>query len=522
MNALALTVDWTRVSDLEAERAVLGCMTLDKPSIAIAMGVLRAGDFYDPRNAVVFDAITSIDHNAYEGSTVDIRVVVDALRARNVLNTIGGAQYLGELSDSIVSFTHLENHAAIVRNYAGARRAIEKMQAIGAKVLAGQHDPTGIASELSTLAVDLTKTATSRSTVHVREILLSMWEDMGQEPIGAVTWQHQSLTRRFGTLLPTETVLVSAEPAAGKSSLVLELAVHTAKMHGPVLYFVFEMSKAEMGRRITSQESHVDESKILGRVPFDEGDREAIADANNRLMDIPLRISDDTSVTISRMRAEIQHEKTRGGCVMVVIDYLQLVVCENPKASRVEQLDELSRGIKKMAQDFGIIVVVVSSLNDTGENQGAPKLRNLRGSRQLGFDANKVFMLANDGEEFDGDDPPAYRDVAMIASKNRGGAKNAKVRMRFHGPTYSFEPVTDEPEQSWGPQKRGREDAGARQSHVRVAPEHRAAAVAARPVSDGTELAEDDPVYARGGDGLPGVGEHDNGELYDAVGEQYS
>jgi len=517
VNDLALTIDWTRISDLEAERAVLGCMTLDKPSIALAMGVLSARDFFDPRNAVVFDAITSIDHGAYAGDTVDIRVVVDALRARNALNTIGGAQYIGELSDGVVSLSHLESHAAIVRSYAGSRVAMAKMQAIGAKVLAGHHDPCSIAAELSTLAVDLTKTSTSRSTVHVRDILLSMWEDLGQEPAGAVTWHHPILTRRFGTLLPTETVLVSAEPAAGKSSLVLELAVHTAKTHGPVLYFVFEMSKSEMGRRITSQESRVEEAKILGRIPFDEGDHDAIAAVNNRLMSVPLRISDDTSVTISRMRAEIQHEKTRGGCIMVVIDYLQLVVCENPKASRVEQLDELSRGIKKMAQDFGVIVVVVSSLNDTGENQGAPKLRNLRGSRQLGFDANKVFMLANDGEEFDGDDPPAYRDVAMIASKNRGGAKNAKVRMRFHGPTYSFAPITDEQEPQWGPQKRDREDAGARASHVRIAPAHRAAAVAARPVSDGTELAEDDPVYARAGDGLPGAGENDNGELFDTA-----
>ena len=488
MTPLGLTVDWSRLSDLDAERAVIGCMMLDKPSIAIAAGVLRPSDFYDPRNALIFDVITSINHGAYAGDVVDIRLITDGLRSRDRLTTVGGAQYLAELSDGIGSFAHLENHATIVRNEASARLAMEKMQSIGSRVMSGLHDPTALASELSTLAVDLTKTATSRSTVHVRDILLAMWDDLGQEPEGAVTWHHPVLTRRFGTLLPTETVLVSAEPAAGKSSLVLELAVHTAKHHGPVLYFVFEMSKSEMGRRITAQESKVEEAKILGRVPFDDGDHDSIAAANNRLMSAPLRISDDTSVTISRMRAEIQHEKTRGGCVMVVIDYLQLVVCENPKSSRVEQLDELSRGIKKMAQDFGVIVVVVSSLNDTGEGGGAPKLRNLRGSRQLGFDANKVFMLANDGDEFDGDDPPPYRDVAMIASKNRGGAKNAKVRLRFHGPTYSFVPIEDEQAPAWSPQPAPRE------SYARVVTPRQPAY---DPTDDGTRSFEETNAGAR-------------------------
>lgn len=424
-------------SDAEAERAVIASMLLDADCIPLVLSRVRAGHFYDPKMALIYEVIAELDHAR---TPVDVVTVAAALRARDRLNTVGGAQFIGDVTDSIPTTAHVESHARIVTDLAATRRAIDGMTALIAMARGGYHDPRQMAAKLGALALDMTQADQARATMPVDQVMETMFDGIGEEPEGAIDWPWPSLTYKFGPFLPSETVLVSAEPATGKSSLVLMWAIHAAKMGKRVLYFSFEMSREELGRRMLAQESGVTEGKMLGRQgAIDTAEMQAMQAAGRLLAALPMALSDDPAVTLLRLRAEIQFAKATRGCDMVVVDYLQLIQKENDDKEKNEtnRLEALSRGLKALAMEFKIVLVVVSSLNDTKGQKGAPVMGNLRGSRSLGFDANKIFMLYTE-DEIDEDNPPATMDVKIKARKNRAGQRNATATLRFTGPLYRF------------------------------------------------------------------------------------
>lgn len=431
--------------DLEAERAVLASMLLDPDCIPLVLSRLRSGYFYDPRHSLVFEVMADLDRSR---TPVDLVTVCAGLRERDRMNTVGGAQYIGELTDAIPTTAHVESHARIVTDYAASRAAIYGMEALIAMARRGYNDPRQLASKLGALALDMTRADQTRATMPVGQVLETMFDGIGEEPVGAVDWPWPALTRKFGPMLPSEVVMVSAEPATGKSSLVLMLAVHAAKAGRHVLYFSFEMSREELGRRMLAQESGVPEGKMLGRYgAIDASEMLAMQDAGRRLAALPIALSDDPAVTLLRLRAEIQFARATRGCDVVVVDYLQLIQKESDDKEKNEttRLEALSRGLKALAMEFKVILIVVSSLNDTKGQKGAPVMGNLRGSRSLGFDANKIFMLYTE-DEIDEENPPPVMEVKIKARKSRSGQRNATATLRFEGALYRFCPVDeDEP-----------------------------------------------------------------------------
>lgn len=423
--------------DLPAERAVIASMILNADCVPLVLSRVQAADFYDPRNALVFEVIAELDHNR---TPIDVLTIVRSLRAHDRINTVGGAQYLGELTDEIPTTAHVEAHARIVTDLSACRRAIDRMVALTALARGGYHDPRMLASKLGEIALDMTRANQTRSTLPVAQVLETMFDGIGEEPVGAIGWPWPELTVKFGPFLPSECVLVSAEPATGKSSLVLMLAIHAARSGRHVLYFSFEMSREELGRRMLAQESGVSEGKMLGRHgAIDAQEMTAMQKAGRELAAMSIAISDDPAVTLLRLRAEIQFAMATKGCDFVVVDYLQLIQKESDDKEKNEttRLEALSRGLKALAMEFKIVLIVVSSLNDTSGQKGAPAMRNLRGSRSLGFDANKVFMLYTE-EEIDEENPPPVMDVKIKARKNRAGQLNATATLRFCGPLYRF------------------------------------------------------------------------------------
>lgn len=423
--------------DLAAERAVLASMLLDPGCIPLVLSRLHEGDFYDPKHALVFDVIAELDRNK---TPVDITTVAAVLRSRDRINTAGGIQYVGELTDEIPTTAHVEAHAKIVTDMAAARHAIDGMEALISRARHGYTDPRLLASGLGKLALETTRSDQARATMPVAQVLETMFDGIGEEPVGAIDWPWVECTLKFGPLLPSECVLVSAEPATGKSSLVLMLAIHAAKRGKHVLYFSFEMSREELGRRMLAQESGVSEGKMLGRHgAISASEMVAMQTAGRCLAGLSIALSDDPAVTLLRLRAEIQFAIATKGCDMVVVDYLQLIQKESDDKEKNEttRLEALSRGLKALAQEFKIVVIVVSSLNDTKGQKGAPVMGNLRGSRSLGFDANKVFMLYTE-EEIDEENPPPVMDVKIKARKNRAGQRNATATLRFYGALYRF------------------------------------------------------------------------------------
>jgi replicative DNA helicase len=423
--------------DLDAERAVIASMLLDCDCIPLVLSRLNAGDFYHPKHALVFDVIAELDRNK---TPIDITTVAAVLRSRDRINTVGGAQFLGELTDVIPTTAHVEAHAKIVTDFAAARHAIEGMEALIAMARRGYTDPRLLASKLGKLALEVTRSDQARATMPVADVLETMFDGIGEEPVGAIDWPWAECTQKFGPFLPSECVLVSAEPATGKSSLVLMLAIHAAKRGKHVLYFSFEMSREELGRRMLAQESSVPEGKMLGRQGAIEAhEMVAMQTAGRCLAGLSIALSDDPAVTLLRLRAEIQFALATKGCDMVVVDYLQLIQKESDDKEKNEttRLEALSRGLKALAQEFKIVMIVVSSLNDTKGQKGAPVMGNLRGSRSLGFDANKIFMLYTE-DEIDEENPPPVMDVKVKARKNRAGQRNATATLRFYGALYRF------------------------------------------------------------------------------------
>ena len=432
--------------NLDAEASLLGAMLLNEEPIGLAIEQqLVPEDFYKPAHGHVFAAIKVLSQAA---DAVDVVTVADELRRHNLIDELGGLNFLLELQNATPSISSAGRYIRIVRDTSTLRRLIRGASEIADIGYSAPADIKNAIDKAEQIVFDIGDEQIVDSLKKLHELtgtVAQILEDRydAKSDVTGVRTGYTKLDKLLSGLQPGTLNIVGARPAMGKSAFALGMAVSAARTtNRPVLFFSLEMSAPELTQRILSAEALVDSDRMrTGNLA--DADWTKITNAINRL-EIPLYIDDTSQITVTQIRQKLRRVSVSDAApALVVIDYLQLMGGGNNENRQLE-VSEISRGLKMLARDFGIPVVALSQLSRTIETRAdrRPVLADLRESGALEQDADVVMFLyreeAANAEARNND--KGYADV--IVQKHRSGP-TGDVRLLFNKAYTQF---VDEPE----------------------------------------------------------------------------
>lgn len=408
------------LSDTTAEQAILGAMMLTPSAIETVAEIVTSRDFYRPGHATLYAHLVG---SWAAGRPTDPIAMANALTAAGDLARVGGAGYLHDLIATVPTAANAPWYARTVADLARRRRLVEASIRIHA--FATNLESTADA------AVDA-----SQAELHAATAMLSKGDpaslgdvlDAALERAFDETAQQRGVSTGLGILddaiggmKPGHLVIVGGRPGAGKSVLVCDMARAAAIWHGvPTLLFSLEMSRAEVGARILAASCEINLKRIMrGELRADQ--RQLLTSRADDLRLSPLTVDDTPQLDLGTIRSTARRAAQRRGLGLLIVDYLQLIGTSIRRDNRVQEVAELSTGLKALARELNVPVVAAAQLNRASEirSDKRPQLSDLRESGQIEADADVVILLHRP----DLNDRHSQRAglVDLILAKNRHG-----------------------------------------------------------------------------------------------------
>jgi replicative DNA helicase len=411
----------------EAETSVLGAILLSEQALdglLIDVG-LKAGDFYRERHRLIYRAMIRLKDKT-DPEPVDVLTVCEELDRNGELEEAGGTAYVHSLPNLVPAAGNARHYAKIVKEHAMLRNLLAEAREIQEQVFTFPGEPRELLEQaeakLFRIAHD-ERTGELRSIEDVLHDELDKLEAISRHGI-AVTGTPTGFTDiddLTGGFQPGNLIVLAARPAMGKSALVTNVAENAAVDHAkPVALFSLEMSETELAQRFIASQAKLDGDDLRkGRVKPDRWPK--VVKATQKLAAAPLFIDDSSDIGILELRAKARRLHARHSLGLVVVDYLQLMRPENPHDSRVEQIGQISRGLKLLARELNIPVIAVSQLSRAVESRPdkRPLLSDLRESGQIEQDADLVMFIYRD--EYYNRDSERLGEADIIVAKHRNG-----------------------------------------------------------------------------------------------------
>ena len=416
-------VNKVQPNDTLAEQAVLGSMLVSKDAVQAAVEVLKPEDFYREDNKEIYAAMMDI----YSvGKEIDMITVTEQLKLRGTLERVGGTQNLATLIDNVPTTSNIERYVEIVEQKATSRN-LKKVTSDIMKVSYAQTEELDAIIEQAEKGIfDLAQNRNSKSYSGMKEILVNTLDSIekmyqNKEKLSGMESGFIDLDEKISGLNDSDLIIVAARPAMGKSAFVLNIASYVA-MHDkvPVMIFNLEMSKEQLVKRMLSSESEIDSMKI-NNANLEQDDWIKMADASNRLADVPIYIDDTPVLTPSEIRAKCRKAKLEKNIGLIIIDYLQLMESKTANGSRQQEISEISRGLKILAKELNVPVIALSQLSRATEARAdhRPMLSDLRESGSIEQDADIVMFLHR--EDYYDKETEKKNVAEVIVAKNRHG-----------------------------------------------------------------------------------------------------
>ena len=412
----------------EAEASVLGAILLTEQAldgVLLEIG-LKAEHFYRPRHQLIFGSMIHLKEKA-EPEAVDALTVCDDLRRAGQLEEAGGEAYVHSLPTVVPAVGAVMHYARIVHDHALLRSLLYTTRDIQGEVLAHRGEPRELIERAEAALFRIGHDGGSAEMRTIEAVLheeIDKLEELSRKDVGltGVPSGFADLDSLTGGFQPGNLIVVAARPSMGKSTLATNIAENAAIDHGvPVALFSLEMSETELAHRFIASQAKVSSDELRkGRV---RGDRwPKVLNATEKLASAPIFLDDSSDIGVLEMRAKARRLASRSGLGLLVVDYLQLVRADTRSDSRVEQVGQISRGLKILARELEIPVIAVSQLSRAVEsrNPPIPMLSDLRESGQLEQDADLVMFVYR--EEYylkEESERPGEADV--IIAKHRNG-----------------------------------------------------------------------------------------------------
>ena len=416
-------VNKVQPNDTLAEQAVLGSMLVSKDAVQAAVEVLKPEDFYREDNKEIYAAMMDI----YSvGREIDMITVTEQLKLRGTLERVGGTQNLATLIDNVPTTSNIERYVEIVEQKATSRNLIKVTSDIMKVSYAQTEELDTIIEQAEKGIFDLAQNRNSKSYSGMKEILVTTLDSIekmydNKEKLSGMESGFIDLDEKISGLNDSDLIIVAARPAMGKSAFVLNIASYVA-MHDkvPVMIFNLEMSKEQLVKRMLSSESEIDSMKI-NNANLEQEDWIKMADASNRLADVPIYIDDTPVLTPSEIRAKCRKAKLEKNIGLIIIDYLQLMESKTANGSRQQEISEISRGLTILAKELNVPVIALSQLSRATESRAdhRPMLSDLRESGSIEQDADIVMFLHR--EDYYDKETEKKNVAEVIIAKNRHG-----------------------------------------------------------------------------------------------------
>ena len=435
--------------NLDAERFVLGAILMDDALYIQVAGALEAGDFSLEKHRRIFLRMGEL----YErGERIDRVTVANELMKQNQLESVDGVSYLVSLDEGLPVLSNLESYVQIVKDKSVLRRIIFSSQALIDRCLRAEDEPDQILASAEENLLKLGDSRTGDSLMSPKRILeefeggLNTFLDPSKRIKGLSTG-FLKLDEMTGGLNEGELVILAARPSMGKTALALNIAQHVALRPNEkqtVAVFSLEMSRESLLTRMICAAARVDQQKFRASY-LNQDERRRLAKAASDLVQAPLFIDDTSGAHLMDVHAKLRRLKSEHGLGLVVIDYLQLMSGRGRYENRNQEISTISRGLKLLAKDLRVPMLVLSQLSRAPEiRQGdhRPQLSDLRESGSIEQDADLVAFIFRE-EVYKPQDESLKGLAELLVAKQRNGP-TGKVNLVFLKEFTKFENRTND------------------------------------------------------------------------------
>lgn len=429
---------------LEAEASLLGSLLIDPEAIVKVADIVAPADFYDDRHRQIFVAV---QHLYEKRRPIDVLTVTNRLKDEKVLPDVGGATYITELVNGVPSAAHVVNYAEIVHKKGTLRRLIQASQDI---INLGYRESSEVAevmAEAEQRLFEVSQATVKQDITPIEAILEASFERLDElhrdkGKLRGVPTGYHDLDSKLAGLQKSDLIVLAARPSMGKTTLALNIAHHVAlKEKQPVLIFSLEMSKEQLVDRLLSAESGIDAWNLrTGNLTDADFDKLNVAMGN--LSEAPIYIDDTPSITALEMRTKARREQHQHTLGLVVVDYLQLMsgMSKSYGENRVQEISEISRGLKALARELNVPVLALSQLSRTVEQRSPqiPQLSDLRESGSIEQDADVVLFIYR--EDYYRPDTDRQHVTDIFIKKHRNGP-TGQIELFFHPEQLAFRSI---------------------------------------------------------------------------------
>ena len=429
--------------NLDAERSVLGAILIDNNALNVAIERLRAEDFLSDYNRRIFQQMMVLGEAQ---QAIDLVTLTDQLHRRGELEAAGGAAYLAQLLDGVPHVTNVEHYARIVKEKAVLRNLIHATHSIQQQALEADEDTDAILDRAESSIFQLAEDRIRAGLVTMREVVAGNMERLeriiseGRKVTGLATG-YPELDNLTSGLQPSEMIILAARPSVGKTAFALNLAENIAvRSEEPkaVAIFSLEMSKESLLMRLLASLSPVDAHKFrTGHLS--RGDWKLMTQALGKLSQAPLWIDDAGSATVVEMGAKARRLKRDKGLDLIIIDYLQLIAARGRFSNRNEEVTSITRGLKGLAKELKVPVLVLSQLTRAPEREDRrPQLADLRESGAIEQDADVVMFIHRPNAFKTEESADERAKTELVIAKQRNGPTD-RVHLVFRTQYTRFE-----------------------------------------------------------------------------------
>lgn len=430
----------------EAEQSVLGALMLDKDGIFQVADFLSAEDFYQPKHSFIYEAMLDL---FARHDPIDFLSVSNRLKEKKQLKEIGEKDYLMDLINLTQASANVGHYGHIVRE----KRLLRDLITVGGEIaelgFQEEKETENILDEAEHKIFQITQSSIRKSFVSLKEALAEAFTRIdqlsaGTDALRGVPTGFKDLDSLLSGLQRSDLVILAARPSLGKTTFALDIARNAAITNKiPVGIFSLEMSKDQLVDRLLAAQSGVNLWKIrTGHLTSrgEDNDFLRLQKAFGELANVPLYIDDANSSTVTQIRAMARRLQSEHGLGLIVVDYLQLIHGPyNAQSNMVQQVTEISRGLKNLARELSIPVLVLSQLSRAVEHRGAdarPKLSDLRESGAIEQDADVVMFIYR--KDKDKENSPNKDIAEIIIEKHRNGP-TGHISLYFNGKAVRFE-----------------------------------------------------------------------------------
>ena len=431
--------------DIDAEKSVLGALMLEPNAIIKVADVLLSKDFYKPEHQTIFQAILELFEKS---KPIDILSVTSRLKEKKQLKDVGGSSYLTELINSVPTTAHINHYADLIKKKSIFRGLITASSEINEKAFVADQEADEFLDEVERKIFAISQESTTSHFSHIKEDLKDAYERIeklhqGERKLRGVSTGFEELDNLLSGFQKSDLIVLGARPSFGKTALALDIVRNIAtKENLPVGFFSLEMSREQIVDRLIAAEAQVALWKLRTGRLTDDIEFEMIQEALDRLSKAPLFIDDTPSPNILEMRSMARRLQIEHGLSLLVIDYLQLIQPRVVSQNMVQQVTEISRGLKSLARELNTPILAVSQLSRAVEQREMkiPRLSDLRESGSIEQEADLVlFIYRKDRDRLDV--PFEEQNMTeILISKHRNGPLGA-VKLRFDLEKVSFRSI---------------------------------------------------------------------------------